>query len=500
MGATSSPPCLFEARDSHEGRDGACSFSFNDVAWLEAGTQDEGVVGPLPNTLGWDFYKIMMPVASEGNAGNSGLYVRRQQVMRLVRVYGTWPTNKPPLASSVHSRGLQVLEITLPEGLSRFASVLVAVYPPATSVCIAVGPGEPQQDAFKLDSGSRSRRRPFAVTSTGDRSNQLTAAASLTAAAASVAAAAADAEAAELESSASLQYLRKAIRPSAGPGVGEACVARGTTCKSSGLRGSGGLWPTGGSRSPDAQTRREVSGMMNEKSMSRAVDTAATRGRETEMSTILAAAEAVAEEALNDTSESASSSPVQDSHGNQHDGHVGSVTMDKLLVQVAALTAELAAEREARQTAQADALRCGTQLESVQQERDDLSELLRSAEREAESLCSEELADLTRRLRAAERATMASEMRVRSLTGEFEEARASLQRAKGKCASVDDVVGGLATLELASLRACMPQEKVAEKRRLLLRWHPDKNRGDGCGDIATRVLQEMQGRPEWDVF
>jgi hypothetical protein len=116
----------------------------------------------------------------------------------------------------------------------------------------------------------------------------------------------------------------------------------------------------------------------------------------------------------------------------------------------------------------------------------------------------EERDELMGRLRKAERAQMLSEMQVRTLTNEVSEARrrcstGSSSLNPGPPSTIEDVVKSLVTLELEQLRNCLSEERVATKRRLLLRWHPDKNSGCGGGgsDLATRVVQEMQSRSEW---
>jgi hypothetical protein len=115
----------------------------------------------------------------------------------------------------------------------------------------------------------------------------------------------------------------------------------------------------------------------------------------------------------------------------------------------------------------------------------------------------EERDDLAQRLRCAERAQMLSEMQVRTLTTEVTEHRRKQGDKKNSTlappTTLEDVVKSLVTVELEQLRNASAEERIATKRRLLLRWHPDKNRGSGGGgsDLATRVVQEMQGRPEW---
>jgi len=110
---------------------------------------------------------------------------------------------------------------------------------------------------------------------------------------------------------------------------------------------------------------------------------------------------------------------------------------------------------------------------------------------------------LMQRLRSAERSQMLAEMQVRTLTNEVNEAR--LQRQlddagiQTTATTLEEVVKTLVTVELEQLRSCAADERVATKRKLLLRWHPDKNSSSGGGgsDLATRVMQEMQSRSEW---
>merc|ERR1712157_205527 len=98
---------------------------------------------------------------------------------------------------------------------------------------------------------------------------------------------------------------------------------------------------------------------------------------------------------------------------------------------------------------------------------------------------------------------MASDMQVRALTSEVAQARSAQQQQKCNGvplipANLEDIVSALVTFELRQLSACSPQERILTKRRLMLKWHPDKNHASGgCGDLATRVVQEMQSRPEW---
>eukprot|EP00811_Abedinium_folium_P035696 NODE_8469_length_1494_cov_2.599122.p1 GENE.NODE_8469_length_1494_cov_2.599122~~NODE_8469_length_1494_cov_2.599122.p1 ORF type:complete len:475 (-),score=105.54 NODE_8469_length_1494_cov_2.599122:44-1468(-) len=61
----------------------------------------------------------------------------------------------------------------------------------------------------------------------------------------------------------------------------------------------------------------------------------------------------------------------------------------------------------------------------------------------------------------------------------------------------DALVTRLAEMELGALAAAgeEEEERVRARRRLQAKWHPDKNSHNAA--FATRVLHEMQRRPEW---
>jgi len=169
--------------------------------------------------------------------------------------------------------------------------------------------------------------------------------------------------------------------------------------------------------------------------------------------------------------------------------------------QVLELEAEVQAEKLAREMSEMETRRVTAELSRLRDDRQDAE----------------------RRLREAERATMDSEMQVRALTSkvaQFQRAHqcghftqgADHQRRHtvGSCAGppsvppspereLEDIVTSIVTFELRQLEACPATERDAGKRRLLRRWHPDKNGGNNCGggDLATRIMQELQRRPQW---
>ncbi|CAE7869173.1 unnamed protein product [Symbiodinium necroappetens] len=139
--------------------------------------------------------------------------------------------------------------------------------------------------------------------------------------------------------------------------------------------------------------------------------------------------------------------------------------------EIDALKRELEKEREARRAAEATAKQAVGTANELKQE------------------CSL----LQQQLRSAERRTMALEMQGRQLSTDLQ--RAACQTV---AKSLDEVVSELVALELRQLRGLTAAERAGAKRKLLLRWHPDKNSGNGGGnDLAKRVLQELQSHPAW---
>jgi len=55
----------------------------------------------------------------------------------------------------------------------------------------------------------------------------------------------------------------------------------------------------------------------------------------------------------------------------------------------------------------------------------------------------------------------------------------------------------MAETECAPLKRCQVEEKTALKKKLLLKWHPDKQPSAEHSKFATRVVQEMQNHVAW---
>lgn len=56
----------------------------------------------------------------------------------------------------------------------------------------------------------------------------------------------------------------------------------------------------------------------------------------------------------------------------------------------------------------------------------------------------------------------------------------------------------IAELECGPLRRSSPQLRSGLRRRLLAKWHPDKQPSADHAALATLVMQEMQNRLEWE--
>jgi len=140
---------------------------------------------------------------------------------------------------------------------------------------------------------------------------------------------------------------------------------------------------------------------------------------------------------------------------------------------VAELSSELNEQRLARRNAEADKVASDAAAAQLREERE----------------------ELVRRVRCAERATMERDMQVRRLTSELTKLKA-MQRPQ-TCRSTANLRCAVG-VGLRHSPTCL-EDRASMKKRLLLRWHPDKNGVGvgGCSDLATRVMQEMQCHPEW---
>lgn len=72
-----------------------------------------------------------------------------------------------------------------------------------------------------------------------------------------------------------------------------------------------------------------------------------------------------------------------------------------------------------------------------------------------------------------------------------------LNDANASSAGVDEVARQVADFECEPLRQSDGEQKLALKRKLLVKWHPDKQPSAEHVALATQVMQELQNRPEW---
>lgn len=114
----------------------------------------------------------------------------------------------------------------------------------------------------------------------------------------------------------------------------------------------------------------------------------------------------------------------------------------------------------------------------------------------------DELLAQERRLRmAAEQKVVGLQNRIHGQLEENIRLRQQLQRAESKGRGPprrEEVVSELAKLECLPLRKDLADsDRAALKKKLLLKWHPDKQPSAQCTDFATQIMQELQNRPEW---
>lgn len=62
----------------------------------------------------------------------------------------------------------------------------------------------------------------------------------------------------------------------------------------------------------------------------------------------------------------------------------------------------------------------------------------------------------------------------------------------------DAVIRGMVDIECEPLGRCSPGDRREVKRRLMLRWHPDKAPSEAHRSAATAILQGMLSHPTWD--
>jgi len=91
----------------------------------------------------------------------------------------------------------------------------------------------------------------------------------------------------------------------------------------------------------------------------------------------------------------------------------------------------------------------------------------------------------------------ALEKKIRSLEEQAKENSKVRHDSNRKFPKNFDVVKHLARLECEPLRHCLPSERAVLKKKLLLKWHPDKQPSQQNATFATHVMQSMQNEMEW---
>lgn len=63
----------------------------------------------------------------------------------------------------------------------------------------------------------------------------------------------------------------------------------------------------------------------------------------------------------------------------------------------------------------------------------------------------------------------------------------------------EEIVRQVAELECGPLRQCASQDRAVLRKKILVKWHPDKQPSSDHSALATQVMQELQNRPEWEM-
>jgi len=76
-----------------------------------------------------------------------------------------------------------------------------------------------------------------------------------------------------------------------------------------------------------------------------------------------------------------------------------------------------------------------------------------------------------------------------------------LQKAEATAASrgISSLAKQIAETECSPLRCCRGDARPAIKKKLMMKWHPDKQPTAEHVDFATQVMQALQNQPEWDL-
>eukprot|EP00434_Breviolum_minutum_P041179 symbB.v1.2.036628.t1/scaffold5213.1/size29773/1 len=165
--------------------------------------------------------------------------------------------------------------------------------------------------------------------------------------------------------------------------------------------------------------------------------------------------------------------------------------------EIAMLKEELSEERRHRDSAEASKRQAMSEVAQWQERYSTLQQQLGFDVLPLKNPVGVTLEESSRQLRNAERERMSSEMQVRQLSADLQHARRGLEPME--MTTLEDAISALVTMEVKQLHGLSSEDRQLAKRRLLLRWHPDKNAGNGAGnDLAKKVMQGLQVHPEWN--
>uniref|UniRef100_A0A7S4SHS3 J domain-containing protein n=1 Tax=Alexandrium monilatum TaxID=311494 RepID=A0A7S4SHS3_9DINO len=159
------------------------------------------------------------------------------------------------------------------------------------------------------------------------------------------------------------------------------------------------------------------------------------------------------------------------------------------------LRAHEAERRSLVERAERERLRAEREARAHEEERLSLVAQLQDARERSAELPAER-----RRRKEAEAAAATLRQRMQQREAEAARLRQQLREVEQRACAVPGrgaVVGALARLECEPLRCCAPQERAQLKKRLLLKWHPDKQPSAEHAELSKLVMQELQNREEW---
>lgn len=151
--------------------------------------------------------------------------------------------------------------------------------------------------------------------------------------------------------------------------------------------------------------------------------------------------------------------------------------------EVRRLTAQLASAKE---------------LSTALRERKEKHDMEFAAERRRREAAESDCFSLRRQLNAHGR-LVDENSRLRQRLAEVEQSLRASEAEGRRRGCRQSVVGQIAELECGPLRQCTVEMRQTLKKKLLVKWHPDKQPSRDHAALATQVMQELQNRPEWHL-